>query len=301
MNFATVVGDLMAQKEVEANLHYLNETLEQRVSHRTAALVATNYKLVRDMKERERADRRSQDLQLEFFHAARLSIAGQMVGALTHELNQPLTAAVNFINAARSGLAEGNPDEVGMVDNDMEDAVEQILRAGFIIRRFREFIHRGETGKQSESVRSMVQEAAALALAGSDALGVEIDYCFDPNISNVVVDRIQIQQVLVNLISNALEAMKNSTGRRIKIATALTSMDTVEISVVDHGNGIPDELRDRIFEPFFSTKDHGIGLGLSICNSIVESHGGRIQCEPNSDGGMIFRFTVPATPKDDLR
>jgi two-component system sensor kinase FixL len=144
----------------------------------------------------------------------------------------------------------------------------------------------------------MVQEAATLGPAGSDALRVEIDYCFDPNISNVIAD--QIQQILVNLISNALEVMKDTATRRIKVVTALMGAETVEISVIDQGGGLPEALRDRFFVPFVSTKDHHMGLGLSICHSIVESHGGRIRCGPNPEGGMIFHFTLTAALTNDI-
>jgi PAS domain S-box-containing protein len=147
MNVATVGRDLTVQKEVEDYRRHLNETLEQRVSLGATELAYTNHKLIQEMEERNHADRRSQNLQLELFYAARLSTVGQMAGALAHELNQPLTAAANFLNAARRGLGDENPEDMDMVREDMEDAVEQIVRAGQIIRRLREFAQRGETGK----------------------------------------------------------------------------------------------------------------------------------------------------------
>ena len=262
MNIAILGTDLSAQKRSEAELRHLNETLEQRVAERTAELAKANESLLMEKIELERADARLQELQLELFHAARLSLAGQMAAALAHELNQPLAAASNFVNAARRGLGKGEL-KIDMVWEDMDKAARQVLRAGQIIRRLRDFASRGETDKRIESVVTMVEEASALALTGAGALGVDLRFRFDPSASLVIADRVQIQQVLVNLIRNGLESMANSPRRELTVSTARLDRGMIEIAVADRGPGFAKEVIDRLFEPFLSTKRNGMGLGLS--------------------------------------
>jgi C4-dicarboxylate-specific signal transduction histidine kinase len=175
----------------------------------------------------------------------------------------------------------------------MNEAARQVLRAGQIIRRLREFASRGETERRVENVVSMVEEASALALTGAGALGTELRLRFDPKASLVLADRIQVQQVLVNLIRNALDAMAESRRRELTVTTALFDQETVELAISDSGPGVARDMIDHLFEPFFSTKDRGMGLGLSICRTIVESHGGRIEASKNSGSGLCFRFTLP--------
>jgi C4-dicarboxylate-specific signal transduction histidine kinase len=296
MNIATVSRDLTARNQAEASLRHLNETLEQRVARRTIELADANEKLVREIDERRRADARSQKLQHELAHAGRLSTAGQMAAAMAHEINQPLTAVINSVNAARRLLSDSGRDRIGTVREIMEEAVEQSLRVGQIIRRLRDFVTRGETEKRIESVAALVLEASALAQTGSGMLGTQIRYDFDPGVSIVLANRIQIQQVLVNLIRNALEAMAHTERPALDLTTRGLAGDMVEIAVADSGPGISAEVAARLFEPFISTKPDGMGLGLSICRSIVEAHGGELGSEPNPAGGTIFRFTLPAAP-----
>ena len=282
-NIATVSRGLTAQKQVEAELRELAESLERRAAERARELIETSRQLVAEKIEHRRADARLEELQVELFHAARLSAAGQMAAALAHELNQPLTAASNFVNAARRGLATGDPQRIDSVRQDMDDAVGQVLRAGRIISRLREFAPRGETERRIESVETMVREASALALTGAAALGVEVRFHFDPHAGSAVADRIQAQQVLVDLMRNALEAMEGSPRRELTVATARFDETNVQIAVTDSGPGLAEDMLDRLFEPFASTKRHGMGLGLSICRSIVESHGGWIGAGENPD------------------
>jgi PAS domain S-box-containing protein len=213
MNIAAVCRDLTTQKRSEAELRHLNETLEQRVAARTRELADANLKLVAESIERRRMDARMQKLQLELYHAARFSEAGQMAAALAHELNQPLTAAANSASAGRRLLATGEPERLGEAREAMVEVAEQLVRAGQIIRRLRDFISRGETEKQVESVAIIVDEASALALNGSSATGVSVHFHFDPNASLALVNPIQIQQVLTNLIRNAIEAMAACSRR----------------------------------------------------------------------------------------
>jgi C4-dicarboxylate-specific signal transduction histidine kinase len=299
---ATVSRDLTAPKRLEAQLRQLAEMLEQRVAERTTELAEANQRLVAEIAERERSDARVQQLQLEFFHAARLNAAGQLAAALAHELNQPLTAATNSVNAARRRLGKiGHPID-GKVAEAMNDAADQTLRAGQIIRRLRDFVARGETEKRIENVPAMIEDASALALTGARALGVQVQFRFDPLAPRAVVDRIQIQQVLINLMRNALEALAGSDRRTLEVRTRLLDGETVEIVVADSGPGLTRSVADRLFEPFVSTKRNGMGLGLSICRSIVEAHGGQLRASSGPDGGAVFRFTVAAAPADgDIR
>jgi PAS domain S-box-containing protein len=283
MNIATVSRDLRLQKRAEAELRRLNETLEHRVAERTVELADANLKLKAEIAEREHSDLRLHDLRLELFHAARLSEAGQMTAALAHELNQPLTAATNSVNAARRLLAK--------------EAAADTMRASHIVRRLRDFVIRREVEMKEESVKSIVKEACAFALIGAKASGVRVDLRFDPNASQVLADRVQVQQVLVNLLRNSIEAMADAKRRKLSVTTTLINAETVDVAVADTGTGLAKGVADRLFEPFVSTKRNGMGLGLSICRSIVEAHGGRLRSEPNPGGGAIFRFTLAATSR----
>ena len=295
LNIATVSRDLTGQKQAGAELRHLNETLEHRVAERTSELADAHRKLVRESRQRKLADARVQAMNLELFHAARLSAAGQMAAALAHELSQPLTAAANSASAARRELAKGS-EGIATAWEVIGEAGEQIMRAGQIMRRLRAFVSRGETENRVECVSTMVEEASALAMTGPDALDVRVRLEFQPSASHALADRIQVQQVLVNLMRNAIEAMQASRRRELHVAARLLDPRMIEIAVADSGPGLADDIAAKLFEPFVSTKANGMGLGLSICRSIVEAHGGRLRCEANPGGGTIFRFTIPVAP-----
>jgi C4-dicarboxylate-specific signal transduction histidine kinase len=249
-------------------LRRLNDTLELRVAQRTSEAEA-NQKLRSEIAEHAKAEMRLRELRSELSHAARLSEVGQMAGALAHEMNQPLGATANFVNAARRLLANGDQRRIDAGRRNMEDAAAQVLRAGQIIRQIRDFVGQGETDKRLEDVVQMIEEACALALVGPDALGVETRYHFDAGASLVFVDRVQIQQVLVNLMRNGLEAMSESQRREIVVTTVLRDQEAIEISVADSGPGLAPEVEEHLFEPFISTKRGGMGRGLSICRRIL--------------------------------
>jgi C4-dicarboxylate-specific signal transduction histidine kinase len=293
MNVATISRDLTAQKNSEAALRQLNEDLERRVEDRTIELANANQRLVAEKLERERTDFRFQRLQNEFFHAARLTSAGQMAAALAHELNQPLTAVVNSVNAAKRLLARGDRANLVTAQEVTDEAAEQALRASEIIRRLRQFVAGGDTERRVEALPLMIEEAGGLVLSGIAPRALRLNFEFDDRSQHVLVNRIQIQQVTVNLIRNAFEAMADQESREVTLTTRTLENGMIEVAVADIGPGIPDDISNRLFEPFVSNKHDGMGLGLSISRSIIEAHDGRLTAEPNPRGGTIFRFTIP--------
>jgi PAS domain S-box-containing protein len=294
MNVATVNRDLSAQKNSEAALRHLNESLERRVEERTFELVEANKRLVAEKLERAQADLRFQKLQNEFFHAARVTAAGQMAAALAHEINQPLTAIVNSVNAAKRLLASGGQVNLMTAQETTDEAAEQALRVSEIVRSLRQLVSRGETERRIEALPSMVEEASALVLSSISPLAARLRFEFDGNARNVFVNRVQIQQVIVNLIRNAFEAMADQELQEVTLATRALGNETIEIAVADTGPGIAGDVAGELFKPFVSNKRHGMGLGLSISRSIIEAHEGQLMAEPKPGGGTIFRFTLPA-------
>jgi two-component system sensor kinase FixL len=255
---------------------------------------------IRDLTERQRTEARLQELQTELVHISRLTAMGEMASALAHELNQPLSAIANYMKGSRR-LLESRSDEDSVVIRDaMEKAAEQSLRAGQIIRRLRDFVSRGESERRIESVKKLVEEASALALVGAKEQGIRVRFQIDAAHDLVLVDKVQIQQVMLNLIRNAMEAMEQSLRRELLIASRSPDGDLVEVSVADTGLGIAPEISAQLFQPFVTTKLYGMGVGLSISRSIVESHGGQIAVEPNPGGGTVFRFTMPGVTNEDL-
>jgi two-component system, LuxR family, sensor kinase FixL len=255
---------------------------------------------IRDITQRQQSEARLQELQSEVIHISRLTAMGQMASALAHELNQPLLAIVGYMKGSRRLLESGAEDRSGVLRDAMDKAGDQALRAGQIIRRLREFVGRGDSERRVESVKRLIEEASALALVGTKDQGVRVRFQFDPAVDLVLVDKVQIQQVVLNLLRNAVEAMEASQRRELVISTAAGDDDMVAVSVADTGSGIAPELMSQLFQPFVTNKRHGMGVGLSICRTIVEAHGGQITVEPNPGGGTIFRFTLRAARGEDF-
>ena len=254
---------------------------------------------VRDLTERQETQRRLQDVQGELVHMSRLTALGEMSSALAHELNQPLTAAANFLNGSLVLLEREPFDKVRMRDM-IGMGVEQILRGGQIIRRLREFVSRGEAERRIENLAKLLEEAGALAMLGAKDKGVRLRFEISPKVELVLADKVQIQQVALNLIRNAIEAMQDAPRRELIVGANRTADDMVEVFVSDTGHGISAEAAQQLFQPFFTTKAEGMGVGLSISRTIIEAHGGRIWVEPNPAGGTIFRFTLPAVLQREM-
>ncbi len=255
---------------------------------------------VRDLTERQATHQRIQDMQAELIHMSRFTAMGEMASTLAHELNQPLTAVASYLNGCRR-LLDGSESVHNLMLRDAIDrAADQALRAGQIIRRLRQFVARGESERNVESLPKLIEEASALALVGIKETGVRVSFALDPWIEFVMADKVQVQQVVLNLIRNAIEAMQDVERRELKIATAAAGNEMVEISVIDTGPGIAAEVASQLFHPFVTTKPNGMGVGLSISRTIIEAHGGRLWADPNPDGGTIFRLTLRALTTDEL-
>jgi two-component system, LuxR family, sensor kinase FixL len=249
---------------------------------------------IRDLTERQQTEARLQGLQSELVHISRLTALGEMASALAHELNQPLSAIANYMTGSRRLLENRSDEQSGLIRDALDRAAQQSVRAGQIIRRLRDFVARGESEKRAESVKKLVEEASALALVGAKHSGIRVRFKFDPELDLVLADKVQIQQVILNLMRNAIEAMEQSDRRELIISTELTDDDMVAVNIADTGPGIAPEIASQLFEPFVTTKAHGMGVGLSISRTIIEAHDGRLSAESTPGKGAVFRFTLRA-------
>lgn len=250
---------------------------------------------IRDISERQDAQARLQELQSELIHVSRLTALGEMASALAHELNQPLGAITNYLSGARKLLGQASGVDASAIEA-LDKAADQALRAGEIIKRLRDFLSRGESQRQVEILSKLTREACALALVGAKERDVRVSYSFDPAADCVLVDRVPIQQVVVNLVRNALDAMEGCARRELSVSSRLGEGSVAVLSVADSGAGVSADAAERLFQPFVTTKSDGMGVGLSISRTIVEAHGGRIWTEPNPGGGAVFHFTMMLAP-----
>jgi two-component system sensor kinase FixL len=248
---------------------------------------------VRDISDRQETERRLHNLQDELAHVSRLTALGEMASALAHELNQPLSATANYVKGSVRLMAQPSPD-LDKIRGALEAAAEQTLRAGEIIRRLREFVTKGEADRRIETLAPLLEEAGALAMVGAKEKGVKLRFQVDGDVGLVLADKVPVQQVVLNLIRNAIDAMEATTERKLTVGARTAPDDMVEVFVADTGPGLSPEVAERLFQPFTTTKKTGMGVGLSISRTIVEAHGGRIWAEGNPGGGTVFRFTLRA-------
>lgn len=247
-----------------------------------------------EAKVREQS-RRMGELRNELFHVSRLSELSQMGSVLAHELNQPLTAITNYVQAAKRIMEREKLEVPERVFESMDKASAQAVRAGEIIRRLRQFADKDEGGITNEDIGAVVREACELGQIGQGEAGVVVAANIEGDLAPVLIDRIQVQQVVVNLLRNSLDALTGQRNGRIEINVSGGDDGGVMVAVIDNGPGMPEDVAKNLFQPFLTTKDDGMGIGLSISRSIVENHGGALECGETPGGGTTFRFTLPPT------
>jgi two-component system sensor kinase FixL len=247
---------------------------------------------IRDLTERQETEHQLQELQTELARLSRLTAMGEMASTLAHEINQPLSAISNYLQGCNRLLEPVEHANVPKIRDALAETTKQTLRAGHIIRQLREFVARGETEKRAENISKLVEEASALALVGAKEEGVKTLFRFASHIDTVLVEKVQVQQVLLNLMRNAIEAMQGCERKELLVATSPVDGDMIEVSVADTGHGLSAEVAERLFQPFVTSKPAGMGVGLSISKRIIEAHGGKMWAESNPGGGTVFRFTL---------
>jgi two-component system sensor kinase FixL len=270
---------------------YLNEA---RVGDRRLYVA-----FLRDISHRREMQAETSKLQRELIHVTRLASMGEMAAAIAHELNQPLTAIAAYAETARMRLDALVDHGQAAARDSLAKVSAQALRAGDIIRHMRQ-LAAGDVGQRDpEKLNAVVREAVTLATIGARTSGVGISIVEDPRDPVVICDRIQIQQVIINLVRNAMDAFDDITAvgsvaqaKRIDVTTRVENLHAV-VTVRDTGPGVPAHLRERLFETFLTTKAMGVGLGLPVSRMIIESHGGRLFLDPSTSGGAEFRLTLP--------
>src|SRR5258706_1171422 len=277
-----LVRDQLAIKELEAT--------EARASRKLGEMQAV-------LAERKRIEAEMNNLQAELAHVSRWNAMGMMAATLAHELNQPLTAVKNYMEAARFSLDGLETPQVGRAQEFIGQAASETMRAGAIISNLRDFIEKRETSRSLENLNQVVEEAIAVSVVGQH-LEARVQTDLDPRLPPVFVNRVEIQQVLVNLFRNAAEAMLDAKHRILTIATRLEEPGFVSVAVSDTGPGIAPDVMARLFKPFTTTKQAGMGIGLKICQTIIEAHDGKIWLTPNEEEGVTFRFRLPAPDAD---
>ena len=248
---------------------------------------------IRDLTEQEESAAKLGQARSELARLARLNELGEMASTLAHELNQPLSAIANYVQGCRRMLEKLDDEHAGRLRGALDETARQAIRAGDIIRHLREFVTRGETDKAPEDIKQLVEEAGALALVGSRERGIKSVFEFGADSGMVLADGVQIQQVLINLMRNAMEAMRDSPRRELVVRTRPLPDDRMLVEVEDTGPGISEEVAERLFQPFVTSKPGGMGIGLSISKRIIESHGGELTMHRNQAGGATFSFTLP--------
>lgn len=243
----------------------------------------------------EQSRERSRALEEDLHHVSRLSAMGEMASGLAHELNQPLTAIVSYIRATKRFLQGGTAHQEARAIEQLDKAADQALRAGEIIRRLRQFVMKGDSVQTFEMVGAVVSEAVNLVASAIRSPGITVGIHIEPGLRPMLMDKIRIQQVVVNLVQNAVEALEDSATGQIDVIATSADDGGVTISVRDNGPGLADDVKGQLFQSFVTSKETGMGIGLSICRSIVENHGGTLTAEQNESGGMTFSVTLPSS------
>jgi PAS domain S-box-containing protein len=249
-------------------------------------------KIARDITERKQAEARENILLAELAHLNRMATAGELSASIAHELNQPLTSISLNAEAVQLSLSCERPD-IDAVRDAVDDIVNDGFRAKTIITNLRSMF-RKEAGDKSEAdTNKLIRTVMGLMSADLQKHQIELKMELNDQLPSVPANHIEIQQVLLNLVVNAIDAMRSVHPRVLSVKSKPTGLDTVHVSIEDTGIGIGRADIDKIFEPLFTTKEHGMGMGLSICRSIIEHHGGRIWASPVGSRGTIFQFELP--------
>ena len=280
-----------------AELREARDVLEVRVAERTRDLEQANRDLQRESEERTRAEARQRELLDQLGHVSRITTVGEMATGLAHELNQPLGAVANYVEGCLV-LLEAPAPRVLEVREALNKALAATLRAGEIIKRIRRFVNRRPTEHEPFSPNKVAAEVEALLRREAILQGITIELELENNLPDVVGDAVQIQQILVNLVRNATESVAAARPLRpwLCIKTGLDDEGDVKFEVEDNGEGIAPAQVERVFEPFFSTRAEGMGMGLAISRTLVEAHGGRLTVSSEPGTKTVFRFTLPANP-----
>ncbi len=253
----------------------------------------------RDISDKKRSEEELKEAQAELMHASRISAMGTMAATLAHELAQPLTSIANYIDATTKLVRTMAGEQAREARQALAHATGAVQRANEILSRLRSFVSKGRIETETHDLQTIIADASVLVLPHAQREGVEIQFRLDQQAKWVKADAVQIQQVLINLIRNAIEAMRSTSERRITISTSVLPSGSVEIAVQDTGPGFDGDRADALFAPFHSTKAEGLGVGLSISRTIVEAHGGTIEAKQPKSGGAIFRFTLPKGKRAD--
>ncbi|MDO9488311.1 MAG: ATP-binding protein, partial [Sphingomonadaceae bacterium] len=261
--------------------------------HDEAGRVVKWYGITEDVHAQRLAEQQLQRLQHELSQVARVSAMGTLASTLAHELNQPLTAVANYMAGSKRLLLNHGAEAIPVITEALDNAARAAVQAGEIVRRLRDLVSRGEVNTQRVELPALVHEACELTFGDTRDRSIELGLSFDDDAAMVLADRIQIQQVLVNLLRNAGEAIEKSDTKLVTVSSAMAANDQVTIRIEDSGSGVAAQVKRHLFSPFVTTKETGMGVGLSICRSIVEAHGGQLWVEDAPGGGAAFCFTLP--------
>ena len=254
------------------------------------------YIILWDVSERKRREEALRDRESELAHVMRLHTMGEIAAEMAHEINQPLYAISNFAQAGIMHLQSGDPQRLAQLQTCLEHAHTQAAHAAQIVKNLRNFVSKTAAEYRPVSFNALVRDALELVAVESRRKRAHVELALGAHDALIQANPVQIQQVLVNLLINALEAMETlpERDRRVRVATCVDS-DRVELAVEDRGPGIPEENLARVFEPFFTSKAQGMGMGLAVTRTIVINHGGKIWAERNPQGGTTFRVSLPRT------
>lgn len=254
--------------------------------------------MLHDISDRVRAEEKQRAMFSEHAHASRVVALGEMASSIAHEINQPLTAIISYADASRRLLETGNHDG-DTLNHALRQISEQGQRAGEIIRRLREFVGKKEPRRSSVNINDLIEAAMAMTAHDADRYGISVVFDLEPGYTIAMLDRLQIEQVILNLVRNSIEAINEADerGGRIRIGSRISN-GYIYVTVSDSGAGVNATDLNRIFDPFYTTKESGTGLGLSISQSIAEAHGGNLALEPNHDKGVTATLALPVQAND---